>query len=70
MHSLRMHGGGIAECPTCGAIYRLKTEPEHSERREAFDCQMCGALLDTLIGHTRRAYELVGLPDIGHEMTL
>ena len=58
MHSLRMHGGGVAECPTCGAVYRLKTEPER-DRREAFECQMCGALLDTLIGHTRRVYELV-----------
>lgn len=70
MHSLRMHGDGIAECPTCGAIYRLRTEPAPGEPREAFDCQMCGDVLDTLVGHTRRAYELVALPDIGHAMTL
>ena len=70
MHSLRMHGDGIAECPTCGAIYRLKGEPDRSAVREPFDCQMCGDVLDTLVGHTRRVYELAALPDIGHAMTL
>ena len=71
MHSLRMHGGSIAECPTCGAVYRLRERQlERSERREGFDCLMCRKPLDTVVGGTRRAYELIVLPQIGHAMTL
>jgi hypothetical protein len=70
MHNLRLHGGGIAECPTCGTIYRLVAERGRPERQEGFDCLMCGDRLDTLIGTHRRVYELVASPQVDRVVKL
>ena len=62
MHSLLLHGGGIAECPACGAVYRLTAERDRGERGDGFDCCLCGDRLETCVGHARRTYELVPSP--------
>jgi hypothetical protein len=71
MHSLLLHGGGIAECPACGAVYRLTAERDRGERGErgdGFDCCLCGDRLETCVGHARRTYELVPSPQASHRV--
>jgi hypothetical protein len=70
VHSMRLHGDGIAECASCGAVYRLVADRGRREHRDGFDCRMCGVRLDTLIGEARRAYELVLPPRIRDVSTL
>lgn len=64
MHNMRRHDDGIAECPSCGAVFRLTAQRDRRKRPDGFDCFMCGDRLDTLIATGRQIYELIASPQI------
>ena len=56
MQNVRIHGGGIAECPNCGAEYRVYAA--HADTRVGFDCFACGERLDESVDCVAEQYKL------------
>ena len=50
---------GIAECPTCGAVYRVRYANRWGVVRDGWNCFLCGERLDGLSGQLPSRCELV-----------
>ena len=57
MQNVRIHGGGIAECPSCGTLYQIYEA--HVPTKAGLDCFVCGERLDESVSRVGREYELL-----------